>query len=127
MAVATKASVEEDVRAGVMRYHREQQGKEPDWSHAHLHGNVIHIYSRGIFTPTEEALLAQTNGRKLVTAARRELRSLTRDVADECVRRATGCQVLRSFYDLDVRVGEQMEAYILDEDLEQRLNRHEML
>lgn len=118
MPTLSRAAVEAEVRASVLRYHREQQGRAPDRLEVQLTGDLAIVRSYGIFTPTEEELLRLPEGRKLVTTARRELRSLTRDVVEAEVARAVGCEVLRSFYDLDVRVGEQFEAYVLAKHLE---------
>jgi uncharacterized protein YbcI len=122
MELATKAAVEQDVLEGVARYHREQQGRAPAEIECQLLRDMLIVRSRGIFTPTEQELLRLPEGRKLVSTARRELRSLTRDDAEANVARAAGCEVLRSYYDLDVRIGEQVEVYMLAENLQSRLS-----
>lgn len=101
------------IEAAVCRFHREQQGHAPLECVACVSGDMVVIVTRDIFTPTEHELLAQPDGRKLVSTARRELRSLTRDVIEPEIERLTRRPVVRSYYDLDVRVGEQIEVYVL--------------
>jgi uncharacterized protein YbcI len=103
-----------DILASISRYHREQQGIVPETLVVNIVANLVIVRSQGIFTPNELALLTEAEGRKLVATARREHRSLTRDAADNAIRRATGFPVLRSYYDLDIRVGQQIEVYELD-------------
>jgi uncharacterized protein YbcI len=117
----TKELVEVEVANAIARYHREQQGRAPGRIRATLSDNTIYILTSDIFTPKEEELHRSEDGRKLIKSARRELRSLTRDHAHAAIARVVGCAVIRSYWDLDVRVGEQMEAYVLSENLESRL------
>lgn len=65
-----------------------------------------------VFTATERELVGTEEGRKIVQSARREQRALTRRQIEAEVSRACGRPIARSFYDLDVRVGEQIEIYI---------------
>lgn len=97
----------------VARFHREQQGHCPSSCHAHILPDMAIVRSAGIFTPTEQTLCGSTEGRKLIQSARREQRALTRREIEGRVANLVGRSVLRSYYDLDVRTGEQIEVYIL--------------
>ena len=112
-----KTSNGERIAQLIAKHHREQQGKAPAETKAHMVGDMLVVYSSGIFTPTEESLCQSEEGRKLVKSARRELRSLTRRKAEMVVAKALGCEILRSFWDLDVRTGEQIEVYMADRKL----------
>lgn len=116
----SKQSLEVELANAVARYHREQQGKAPGRIRATLAGNMVYVVSSEMFTPSEEELHRTDEGRKLIKSARRELRSLTREAAHASISRVVGCPVLRSYWDLDVRVGEQLEAYVLSENVERR-------
>ncbi|RYG30216.1 DUF2294 family protein, partial [bacterium] len=72
----------EAIEAAVRRFHREQQGHAPTDCVATINGDLLVVVTRDVFTPTEHLLLAQPEGRKLVSTARRELRSLTRDMIE---------------------------------------------
>lgn len=74
---------------------------------------MVVVVSDGVFTPTEQGLCETSEGRKLVQSARREQRALTRRAVEAEVARVVGRPVVRSFYDLDVRVAEQIEVYML--------------
>jgi uncharacterized protein YbcI len=97
----------------ISRFHREQQGHQPSWCEAHLLFDMAIVRSNGIFTPTEQALCGSTEGRKLIQSARREQRALTRREIEGQVGKLLEREVLRSYYDLDVRMGEQIEVYVL--------------
>lgn len=121
MNTISKESLELEIANAINRYHREQQGKAPGRIHVVLSGNMVVVLSNDIFTPTEEQLVGSEDGRKIIKSARRELRSLTRESAHAAIASCCGCPVLRSYWDLDVRVGEQLETYILSDDLGRRL------
>jgi len=116
-----KESLQLEIANAASRYHREQQGKSPGRINVSVSGNLVVILSNEVYTPTEEHLSGTEEGRQLIKSARRELRSLTRDRAHDEIARVCGCPVLRSYWDLDNRVGEQLEAYVLAEDVEKRM------
>ncbi len=122
MSTLSKEQALSDATEAVIRFHREQQGHAPRRSRASLVKDMFVVHSEGVFTPTEESLVDTHEGRKLVQSARREQRALTRRQIEAEVGYALGCQVLRSFYDLDVRDGQQLEVYMLDQNLENRLS-----
>jgi uncharacterized protein YbcI len=105
--------IELEVAELVSRFHRDQQGYAPIFCHAHLLPDMAIVRSSGIFTPTEHTLSQTTEGRKLIQSARREQRALTRREIEARVSRLLNKPVLRSYFDLDVRTGEQVEVYIL--------------
>jgi uncharacterized protein YbcI len=120
----TKETLELEVANAISNYHHDQQGKAPGRVRVTLSEDTIYILTSDVFTVAEEELHRTEEGRKLIKSARRDLRSLTRDSAHAAISRVAGCPVLRSFWDLDVRVGEQLEAYVLSENLEARLVPH---
>ncbi len=107
-----EATVEAAIERAVTRFHQEQQGQTPEVCRVSLLPDMAVVRCQDVFTPTERELVGTEAGRKLVQSARREQRALTRREAEAAISKATGRQVARSFYDLDVRVGEQVEVYV---------------
>lgn len=116
----SKETLELEIANAAARYHREQQGRAPGRIHVSVSGNLVVIMTNDVYTPNEEQLAGSEEGLKMIKSARRELRSLTRDRAHDEIARVCGCPVLRSYWDFDIRVGEQLEAYVLSESLEKR-------
>lgn len=110
-------SIELEVANAIAKYHREQQGKVPGRISVHLNANVIVVLTSEMYTPQEERLSRDEDGRKAIKSARRELRSLTRESAHALIASVVGCPVLRSYWDLDVRIGEQAEVYVLAKEI----------
>jgi uncharacterized protein YbcI len=109
-----EATVEREIERVVTRFHREQQGHSPEVCTVTVLPDMAVVRCRDIFTPTERELVTTEEGRKIVQSARREQRALTRRQIEAAVAGAIGRNVIRSFYDLDVRVGEQAEIYVFE-------------
>jgi uncharacterized protein YbcI len=122
METLTRQSLEVELANAIARYHRDQQGRPPGRLRATISGNMVFVLSSQTYSPSEEELQRTDEGRKLIKSARRELRSLTREAAHAAISRVVGCPVVRSYWDMDVRVGEQLEAYVLSQDLETRFS-----
>jgi uncharacterized protein YbcI len=106
-------TLEQQLSDAIARYHREQQGHLPKCSTSILPSMAI-VRSTNIFTGTESELSKTPEGKKLIQSARREQRALTRREIEGRVSEILDREISRSFYDLDVRSGEQIEIYILD-------------
>lgn len=115
--------MEAEVANAVVRFQREQQGRGATDVRAHLLGDLIVVRCSGIFTPIEAHLAVSDEGRKLIKSARQELRSINRGEIEGILARIAGCEVIRSYYDVDADAAEQVEIYVLSMDVEKRLLR----
>ena len=120
MIFSTKGALEADVAAAVTRFHREQQGRGPGEVRAFLIGEMILVRCSQIFTPIEAHLSASDEGRKLIKSARQELRSINHAEIEAVIGELAGCAVARSYCDLNVEAAEQIEVYVLANNLEKQ-------
>lgn len=107
-------TLEAEISSTIARFHLDQQGNPPRRVETFVCGDLIVVRSHDVFTPTERDLAATSEGKKLIQSARRDQRALTRREAEHEVAKVAGIPVLRSFYDIDTRNGEQVEVYVLD-------------
>ena len=122
----TKKSIEADLANAMGKFQREQQGRGAVEVRVNLIGDMIVVRSGGIFTATETHLAVSEDGRRLIRSARQELRSINRSELESIVARIVGTRTLRSYYDVDVDHGEQIDVFILAEDVEQRMLRDDL-
>jgi uncharacterized protein YbcI len=122
----TRGTIEAQVANAVVQFQREQHGRGPSDVRVTLVGDLVLVRSAGIFTATESHLIATEVGRRLIKSARQELRAIVRNDLESLIARMTGCQVIRSYGDVDVGAAEQMEVFVLDTDLEKRLLRQDL-
>src|SRR5579862_8307026 len=107
-------TLEAEVSATISRYHLDQHGHEPGRVETYAVGGFVVVRSFDVFTSTERDLAVTSEGKKLIQSARRDQRALTRREIEREVSKVVGLPVLRSFYDIDTRVGEQIEVYAFD-------------
>lgn len=125
MERTTKGSIEAEVANALVRFQREQQGRGATDVRAHLLGDLLVVRCGGIWTPIEAHLAVSDEGRRLIKSARQELRSINRVEIETILARIVGCDVIRSYYDLEVQAAEQVEVYVLAADVEKRLLRQD--
>lgn len=97
----------------VNRIHRDQHGRAPGPITTTIGSDLIVALVSDTFGPNELELCRSEEGRKAVQSARRELRALTRRDVERRVGTALGLTIERSFYDIDVRIGQQIEVFVL--------------
>lgn len=123
MDTRTRGAVEADLASAVVKFHREQYGRGPSDIRAALLGDLAIVRCIGVLTPTEVRLASTESGRRLVRSSRQELRSIVHRDVEGIVGAIAGCAVLRSYCDVDVEAGEQLEVYVLERSLEFPLGR----
>ncbi len=115
---APNLNTEEAVSNALKKFHQEQQGVAPRQIQAHLLPDMVVVVSSGVYSPSEQQLSDTSEGKKLIQSARRDLRALTRRAAETAVSNIVGRHVLRSFFDIDTRTGDQVEVYILERQID---------
>lgn len=110
-------TIEAEISAAIARFHFDEQGHSPRLVETHLCGDLIVVRCHDVFTHTERDLADTSQGKKLIQSARRDQRALTRREIERAVAKVVDREVLRSFYDIDTRNGEQVEVYVLDRPL----------
>ena len=120
VAELNREALEAEIGRTISRFHEDQHGCRSERTVAYVVGDMIVVRSSGCFTTTEKNLSHSEDGRRLTKSARRELRSLTRRQVEAQVAQLVGIPVLRSYWDLDVRIGEQVEVYVLAQDFSEK-------
>lgn len=126
MSRTTRGTIEAQVANAASLFQREQQGRGPTDVRVYLNGDLIVVRSRGIFTKTETKLLQTEEGRRLIKSARLEMRGIMHLDYERLVASIVGCMVARSYGDLNVDAAEQIDVFVLEEDVEKRLLRQDL-
>lgn len=112
------SEIESLAAEAVCAFHCEQNGRAPGTCKARLVDDLLVVRLENSFTPIEQDLVQTEEGRKLVQSSRRDLRALVRRQVEARITAAVGIPILRSFCDVDVRNGMQVEVYQLDVETE---------
>jgi uncharacterized protein YbcI len=87
---------------------------------------MIVVRCNGIFTPIEARLSSSEEGQRLIKSSRQELRAINHTEIEMIIAEIVGCNVVRSYCDVNVEVAEQIEIYVLEIDIEKRLLRQDL-
>ena len=120
------AAIESEIATAIVRFQREQQGRGASGVHVILLGDIILVRSTGIFTPTEARLVATEDGQRLIRHSRHELRLINHAEIERVISEIVESPVLRSYCDVNVEAAEQMEVYVLKEDVVKSLLRQDL-
>lgn len=116
---ATKSSptnLEVEAATAVARFQHEHHGHFPEHVRAILVEDLLIVRCSGTFNRHEDELRATADGQKLIQSARREMQTDLRPELHRLVQSVTGCRVIRSFYDIDVRNGDEARVFVLDRE-----------
>lgn len=108
----------EAIEQALSRFHQEQQGIAPKQLRATILDDMVVVLSSGVYNTSEQELSESKQGKKLIQSARRDQRALTRREAEAAVAGIMGRRVVRSFFDIDTRTGDQVEVYILERQID---------
>ncbi len=106
-------TLEAEIAETIIRFHLDQHGHRPGSVETFKMGDLIVVRCHDVFTPTERDLAITSEGKKLIQSARRDQRALTRREIEREVAQVVNRPILRSFYDIDTRNGEQIEVYVM--------------
>ncbi len=79
---------------------------------------MVVVLSSGVYSASEQELSQSKEGKKIIQSARRDQRALTRREAEAAVAGIVGRGVVRSFFDIDTRTGDQVEVYIFERQID---------
>ncbi|BCJ88204.1 DUF2294 domain-containing protein [Effusibacillus dendaii] len=121
MAQTTKNRLEAEISESYIKLQREILGRGPQETKTYIIRDMVIVRMKGVLTHEETHLVQSEKGKQLVKAMRRILREQYSQDTEGIISRITGCQVISSHSDVSTKIGEQVELFILDLDLEKKL------
>ncbi len=121
VAVSTKKKIEADLSEAFIKFQRDLLGRGPQEARTYIVGDMVISRFKGVLTVEERHLVTHDKGRRIVKEMRQVLREMYSQESEEIVQRITGCKVLSSHSDISTKMGERIEVFIIDRDLEKIL------
>ena len=104
-----------------IKLQREILGRGPQETKTYIIRDMVIIRMKGVLTQEEKHLVKTEKGKQLVKMMRHVLREQYSEKTEEIISQITGCKVVSSHSDISTKLGEQVELFILDKDLEKLL------
>lgn len=121
MAVSHKKKMEAEISEAFIKFQRELIGRGPQEGKSYIVGDMVICRFKGVLTVEEKHLAHHEKGRRVVKEMREVLREMYSKECEEIVETITGCRVLSSHSDISTKMGERIEVYVLNKDLEKAL------
>ena len=117
----TKGQLEADITAGFTQFEREHMGRGPKEARTFVLQDMILVRLKGILTPAERTLAAETDGILSIKQIRSRLIESSRDIIAALVLEKTGAAMISMHTDLSVPTGERIFVIVVDRNLEEQL------
>lgn len=125
MAVPAKRKLETDCSNAFVKLQRELMGRGPQETKTYIVRDMVIVRSKGVLTVEENHLVQNKDGRKLVKQMRQCLREMYNKDFEKIIEELSGCQVISSHSDISTRLGERIEVFIVNIDLENELSKND--
>jgi uncharacterized protein YbcI len=117
----SKKKLEAEISAAFIKFQRELLGRGPQEAKTYIVQDMVITRFKGVLTTEEKHLVTHDSGRKLVKKMRQVLREMYSLDSEKIVENLTNCKVLSSHSDISTKIGERIEVFIVDKDLEKIL------
>ncbi|MEO2074791.1 MAG: DUF2294 domain-containing protein [Bacillus sp. (in: firmicutes)] len=117
----TKRKLEAEISSAFIKFQRELLGRGPQEAKTYIVQDMVITRFKGVLTTEEKHLVTHDTGRKLVKQMRQVLREMYSHDFERIVEEFTKCKVLSSHSDISTKIGERIEVFIVDKDLEKSL------
>lgn len=122
MAISAKKKLESEISEALIKFQRDLIGRGPQEAKTYIVSDMVIARFKGVLTVEEKHLSGHEKGRRIVKEMRELLREMYSKELEDVVERMTGCKVLSSHSDISTKIGERIEVYVLDKDLEKSLS-----
>ncbi|WP_211655653.1 DUF2294 domain-containing protein [Planococcus alpniumensis] len=122
MPVSKKRKLESEISEAFIKFQRELIGRGPQEARTYIVEDMVITRFKGVLTVEEKHLVENNDGRKLVKKMRQLLREMYSTNYENIVEKCTGARVHSSHSDISTKIGERIEVFIVDRDLEKELN-----
>ena len=121
MPISGKKKLEAEISEAFIKFQRELIGRGPQEARTYIVSDMVIVRFKGVLTVEEKHLSHHEKGRRIVKEMREVLREMHSEELEQMVGKLTGCKVLSSHSDISTKMGERIEVYMLDKDLEKML------
>ncbi len=121
----TKGQLEALISTKMVAFQREQLGRGSEGTKTVINGDMIVIRMRNVLTPAEKQLAKTSQGKGLIKEIRIQLEDIIRPKLEVLMQELTGAEVISIHNDISTKTGERIDIFILDINLEEKLQRIE--
>ena len=114
----SKKKLEAEISASFIKFQRELLGRGPQEAKTYIVQDMVITRFKGVLTTEEKHLVSHDKGKILVKKMREVLREMYCHEFEKILENLTHCKVLSSHSDISTKMGERIEVFIMDKNLE---------
>jgi uncharacterized protein YbcI len=127
MEKKTKGQIEAQIGEAIIKFEKEYMGRGPMETKTYIIKDMVLLRLKGVLTPAEEQLAKTTGGAELIKKTRVQLLEGARLLLENIISDITTCQVKSLHTDISTKTGERIIIFTLEQDLEDKFNKHEKI
>ncbi|MCM3240784.1 DUF2294 domain-containing protein [Heyndrickxia oleronia] len=116
----SKKRLEAELSEAFIKIQRDLIGRGPQETKTYIVHDMVIARFKGVLSVEEKHLVNHPYGKKLVKQMRQVLREMYSKTFEEIVEKYTNCKVLSSHSDISTKMGERIEVFIVDKNLEKQ-------
>lgn len=117
----SKGQIKDKISKQVTKFYVDTIGQGPEETRIYIVEDMVIVRLKGKLLPIEEKLLEGENGIDLVKDIRKKLHTILTTNLGLIVNTITQHKVVSSHSDISTKTGEMLEVFILDANLEKKL------
>ncbi|MBN6887313.1 uncharacterized protein YbcI [Cytobacillus horneckiae] len=121
-----KKKLEAEISEAFIKQQRDLIGRGPQETKTYIVHDMVIVRFKGVLTVEEKHLVEHETGKRVVKQMRQVLREIYSKTFEEIVEKYTKCQVLSSHSDISTKMGERIEVFVVNRDLEKCLEKGEL-
>ena len=119
----TKGQLEADISDLITKFEKEHLGRGPKEVRTFIIQDLILVRLKGILTPAEEKLVAESDGAQIIKQIRRRLIESSRSILEKLIEENIDAKVISLHTDISSRTGERVIIFGMDRNIEERLKK----
>jgi len=119
----TKGEMEAEISRAMVQFEIDYMGRGPKETRTHIIEDVVLVRLKGVLTPAEQRLTKSPDGVELIKKMRATLIETAKPLLYQVVADITGAKIVSLHTDISTVLGERVMVFVLESDLERRVDR----
>ena len=119
----TKGEMEAEISRAMVQFEIDYMGRGPKETRTHIIEDVVLVRLKGVLTPAEQRLTKSPDGVELIKKMRATLIETAKPLIYQVVADITGAKIVSLHTDISTVLGERVMVFVLESDLEKKIDR----
>jgi uncharacterized protein YbcI len=119
----TKGEMEAEISRAMVQFEIDYMGRGPKEARTHIIEDMVLVRLKGVLTPAEQRLTKSPDGVELIKKMRSTLIETAKPLLYQVVGDIMGAKIVSVHTDISTVLGERVIVFVLESDLEKKIDR----